>query len=61
MTDKKHDQRSFADRRAEAGAPLDDETPDIAGEHEPGPTDPPNAAPDAPGGEDEGYEPQTRV
>ncbi|MFD0683520.1 hypothetical protein [Actinomadura fibrosa] len=52
--------RSFADRRAEAGAPqeLDD---DFAEEHTPSPTDPPNAEADAPGGEDDGYDSQTRV
>lgn len=53
--------KSFADRRAEQGAPLEDEKPDLAEEHAPSATDPPNAAADAPGGEDEGYEPQTRV
>ena len=57
----KEEKRSFADRRAEQGAPLEDEVPDVAEEFTPGPTDPPNARPDAPGGEDEGYEPQTRV
>lgn len=57
----KEEDRSLADRRAEQGAPLEDDEPDFAGEHEPGPTDPPNASADAPGGEDEGYEPQTRV
>jgi len=57
----KEEKKSFADRRAEQGAPLEDETADIAEEFTPGPTDPPNARPTAPGGEDEGYEPQTRV
>ncbi|MEO3785090.1 hypothetical protein ABGB12_17295 [Actinocorallia sp. B10E7] len=59
--DKRRESRSFADRRAEQGAPLEDEAPDLAEEFAPGPTDPPNARADAPGGEDEGYEPQTRV
>ncbi|RAY17167.1 hypothetical protein DPM19_03170 [Actinomadura craniellae] len=54
------DVRSLADRRAEAGAPQEDDA-DIGAEHTPGPTDPPNAEPDAPGGEDDGYAPQTRV
>ncbi|WP_198653331.1 hypothetical protein [Actinocorallia populi] len=57
----KQEKRSFADRRAEEGAPLEDEVPDLAEEHTPGPTDPPIAPADGPGGEDEGYEPQTRV
>ncbi|MFB4320213.1 hypothetical protein [Actinomadura sp. 21ATH] len=52
--------KPLADRRAEACAPQEDD-PDIAGEHEPGPTDPPNAAADAPGGEEEGYSPQTEI
>ncbi|MBG6091888.1 hypothetical protein [Actinomadura viridis] len=52
--------RTLADRRAEAGAPQEEDA-DFAGEHAPGPTDPPNARPDAPGGEDEGYSPQTEV
>ena len=38
---------SLADRRAEAGAPLDAGGPDFAGEHQPSPTDPPNAPADA--------------
>ncbi|MBA9003110.1 MULTISPECIES: hypothetical protein [Thermomonospora] len=54
--------KPLADRRAEAGAPVDpDGEPDIGGEHTPGPTDPPNAQEDAPGGEAEGYEPHTRA
>ncbi|WP_433330368.1 hypothetical protein [Spirillospora sp. CA-294931] len=41
--------------------PRDDEEPDFAEEHTPGASDPPNAEADAPGGEDEGYSPQTEV
>ena len=64
MTDKQQPDRSksLADRRAEAGAPVDSgEEPDLAGEWEPGPTDPPNAEAETPGGEAEGYSPQTRI
>jgi hypothetical protein len=50
--------KSFADRRADPDA---HDEPDIAAEHEPSPTDPPNASDDAPGGEDEGFTPQTRT
>lgn len=53
--------KTLADQRAEAGAPLEDEDPDFAGEHTPGPTDPPNAEGDGPGGEDEGYQNPTRA
>jgi hypothetical protein len=42
--------------------PFENESDDdFAEEHTPGPTDPPNAEGDAKGGEDEGYQPQTRV
>ncbi|WP_131741225.1 hypothetical protein [Actinomadura roseirufa] len=51
---------SFADRRARAGAPQE-EDPDFADEHTPGPTDPPNAEAETPGGEDDGYSPQTEI
>ncbi|REE96621.1 hypothetical protein [Thermomonospora umbrina] len=64
MADKRDPDRSkpLADRRAEAGNPVDpDDEPDFAEEMTPGPTDPPNAGEDAPGGEAEGYTPQTRV
>jgi hypothetical protein len=54
--------KSLADRRAEAGAPVDSgDEPDIAGEWEPGPTDPANAEAETPGGEEEGYTPHTRA
>jgi hypothetical protein len=53
--------KTLADRRAEAGAPLNDDEPDFAGEHTPSQTDPPNAEADAPGGEDDGYQNPTRV
>ena len=54
------DDRPLADRRADAGAAPGDE-PDFAGEHTPSDTDPPQASPSAPGGEDEGYRPPTQV
>ncbi|GAA0950739.1 hypothetical protein [Actinocorallia libanotica] len=57
----REDKRSFADRRVEQGAEPEDESPDIGAEHEPGPSFPPIAPADGPGGEDEGYEPQTRA
>jgi hypothetical protein len=53
--------KTLADRRAEAGAPLEDDEPDIAGEHTPSQTDPPNAEADGPGGEAEGYQNPTGV
>lgn len=59
--------KPLADRRAEAaGEGADDaqetyEVPDIGGEHQPSPTDPPGAPEEAPGGEAEGYQPQTRT
>jgi hypothetical protein len=53
--------KSLADRRAEMGAPLDDDEPDFAGEHTPSETDPPNAEADGPGGEDGDYQNPTRV
>lgn len=53
--------RSFADRRAEMDAPLDDEQPDIGGEHTASATDPANAEADATGGEAEGHLPPTDV
>ncbi|MCD0451698.1 hypothetical protein LO762_21225 [Actinocorallia sp. API 0066] len=45
---------------AERPPPPDDE-PDFAEEHTPGPSFPPIAPADGVGGQDEGYEPQTRV
>ncbi|GAA2609017.1 hypothetical protein SMC26_31560 [Actinomadura fulvescens] len=54
---KKDESKPLADRRAEVEEPE----PDFADEHAPGPTDPPNAAADAPGGEDDGYSPQTEI
>lgn len=61
-TERPFDQTpSLADRRAEAGSPPNDEEPDFAEEHTPSPADPPIADADAPGGQDEGYEPQTRA
>ncbi|MES9537070.1 MULTISPECIES: hypothetical protein [unclassified Actinomadura] len=61
MTDRRNDQdKPLADRRAEAGAPQEDDA-DVGAEHTPGPTDPPNAEADTPGGEDEGYSPQTEI
>lgn len=58
-------EKSLADRRAEQGAvvedPSADQEGDFADEHTPSPADPPNAPADAPGGEDEGYQPQTRA
>jgi len=59
MTEKS-DRKSFADRRAESGAPQEEE-PDFAEEHQPGPSDPPNAPADTPGGEDDGYSSQTEI
>lgn len=58
---QRDDSRPLADRRADAGAPVIDEEPDFAEEHAPSPSDPPNAREDAPGGEDDGYTPQTEV
>jgi hypothetical protein len=55
------DDRPLADRRAEAGGPADDEEHDFAGERAPSPSDPPIAPADAPGGEDDGYAPQTAL
>lgn len=57
--------KSLADQRAEQGAivddPLADQDADFAAEHSASTTSPPNAPADAPGGEAEGYSPQTRV
>ncbi len=39
----------------------EDSADDFAEEHAPSPSDPPIAPADAPGGEDEGYQPQTRT
>ncbi|MGK5553470.1 hypothetical protein ACSNOI_17805 [Actinomadura kijaniata] len=55
---KDPDDRPLADRREDPEAAAGDEFGD---EHTPGPTDPPNASDDAPGGEAEGYSPQTEV
>ncbi|WP_169807938.1 hypothetical protein [Actinomadura hibisca] len=55
---KRDDDRPLADRRDD---PDQEAEPDFAGEHEPGPSDPPNAPADAPGGEAEGYSPQTET
>jgi hypothetical protein len=59
MEDK--NQRPLADRRAGQGGPVEDEEHDFAEERSPSPSDPPNATPDAPGGADEGYVPQTEL
>ncbi|MFI0448984.1 hypothetical protein [Actinomadura sp. 6N118] len=59
--EKKDQAKPLADRRAEADAPQEDAEPDFGDEHAPGPTDPPNATADAPGGEDDGYSPQTEI
>ncbi|MFC6886697.1 MULTISPECIES: hypothetical protein [Actinomadura] len=60
--DRRNDaDKPLADRRAEQGAPQEDAEQDFADEHAPGPTDPPNAEAEAPGGEEEGYSPQTEV
>jgi len=50
-----------ADRDLPAFENDDDDTTDFADEHAPSPSDPPIAPADAPGGEDEGYQPQTRT
>jgi hypothetical protein len=57
----KDTERSLADQRAEQGAPVEDDESDFADEHTPGPSDPPIAEDETPGGEDDGYQPQTRV
>ncbi|MQY05725.1 hypothetical protein [Actinomadura macrotermitis] len=57
---KNDDDRPLADRRAEAGAPQED-SHEFADEHAPSPSDPPNAPDDGPGGEAEGYTPQTEI
>ncbi|WP_344597935.1 hypothetical protein [Actinomadura vinacea] len=61
MTDRNEEPRPLADRRAEEGAPIEDDEQDFAEEHTPGDSDPPNAPARTPGGEDEGYGPQTEV
>ncbi|MFB4304581.1 hypothetical protein [Actinomadura sp. GTD37] len=58
--DKHDEDKPLADRRAETGAPQD-AGEDFAEEHTPGPTDPPIAEAETPGGEDDGYSPQTEV
>jgi hypothetical protein len=58
--DRKHEDKPLADRRAEAGAPQEEDA-DFAGEHEPGPTDPANAEAETPGGEEEGYSSPTDI
>ncbi|NKZ05619.1 hypothetical protein [Actinomadura latina] len=58
--DKRDEDKPLADRRAEAGAPQDADA-DFADEHTPSPTDPPIAEAETPGGEDDGYSPQTEV
>ncbi|HEU5157771.1 MAG TPA: hypothetical protein VFU43_12320 [Streptosporangiaceae bacterium] len=58
--DNEKDQRPLADRRAGQDVPAVDEEHDFAAERTPSPSDPPNAPADAPGGEDDGYAPQTR-
>jgi hypothetical protein len=61
MTRRRDDDSGpLADRRNETDPPPTDE-PDFADEHTPSATDPSEAAADAPGGEDEGYRPQTQV
>ncbi|MWA05128.1 hypothetical protein F8568_033140 [Actinomadura sp. LD22] len=61
MTEKRDEDKPLADRRAEAGAPQETDDADFAEEHTPSETDPPNAEADTPGGEDEGYRPQTQI
>ncbi|MBE1532769.1 hypothetical protein [Actinomadura algeriensis] len=56
--DKRDEDKPLADRRDDPGDPGE---PDFADEHTPGPTDPPNAEAETPGGEDDGYTPQTRT
>jgi hypothetical protein len=58
---ERKDHRPLADRRAADGAPVDGEEHDFAEERTPSPSDPVNAPADAPGGEDEGYTPQTEL
>lgn len=57
--------QSLSDRRAAEGDLPDDlleeQEADFADEHTPSPSDPPVAPADTPGGESEGYSPQTRV
>ncbi|GAA4295347.1 hypothetical protein GCM10023178_67720 [Actinomadura luteofluorescens] len=61
MTDRRNDEdKQLADGRAEAAAPQEDDA-DVVAEHTPGPTDPPIAEAETPGGEDDGYSPQTEV
>ncbi|TMQ92899.1 hypothetical protein ETD83_26460 [Actinomadura soli] len=61
MTEREDDRdKPLADRRADANAPQES-APDFAEEHTPSPTDPPVAQAETPGGEDDGYSPQTEV
>lgn len=64
MTKRTHDgaDKPLADQRAAAGQPVEEAgEPDFAEEHAPSETDPPNAEAQTPGGEDEGYQPHTRL
>lgn len=60
MSERRDEDKPLADRRAEAGAPQERDH-DFGEEHTPGPTDPPIAEAETPGGEDEGYAPQTEI
>ncbi|ROO86390.1 hypothetical protein EDD29_3955 [Actinocorallia herbida] len=58
---REKDDRTMADRRAALGIPQEEDEPDFAEEHAPGPSFPPIAPADGRGGQAEGYELQTRV
>lgn len=59
---KRADDGPLADRRADQAEQAEEAAePDFAEEHAPSPTDPPNAEADTAGGEDDGYQPQTKV
>ncbi|GAA4138055.1 hypothetical protein [Actinomadura keratinilytica] len=63
MTERRNaaeDSRPLADRRAEAGAPQEEDH-DFGDEHTASSTKPPIAEAETPGGEDEGYSPQTEI
>ncbi|MGP4022683.1 hypothetical protein [Actinomadura sp. 3N407] len=57
---KRDEDKPLADRRAEGNAPQEEDH-DFGDEHAPGPTDPPIAEAETPGGEDEGYSSQTEI
>ncbi|HEY8482601.1 MAG TPA: hypothetical protein VIL71_22500 [Spirillospora sp.] len=60
MSEHRRDEdESLADRRAAAEAQQAEG--DFAEEHTPSPTDPPIAEAETPGGEDDGYSPQTEI